>query len=65
MIDFKTQLIGLLKLLKQFLPFQYKIEMEEPLFDILTDDVVNGGNKSNRDSKDDPVIGYLKTQLKC
>ena len=35
---------------------QYKIDTDEPLFDVLIDDVVNGGDKSDRDSKDDSVI---------
>jgi hypothetical protein len=35
---------------------QYKIEMDEPLFDVLIDGVVSGGEKSDADSKNGSVI---------
>jgi hypothetical protein len=35
---------------------QYKIETDEPLFDVLIDDVVSGGNKSDADTENGSVI---------
>jgi hypothetical protein len=35
---------------------QYKIETDEPLYDVLIDDVVNGGDESDSDSDDGFVI---------
>jgi hypothetical protein len=35
---------------------QYKIETDEPLFEVLIDDVVKGGNESDSNSDDDFVI---------
>jgi hypothetical protein len=35
---------------------QHKIETDEPLFEVLIDDVINGGDKSDSNSDDDFVI---------